>query len=227
MNKPKLASLLIVFIVSVVAIAWIHTQKSFSMWNKQTFSIETDGLSAIIGGEITTVMGAVVIDLVSAPITPGTYDIRLNAVMGGIQLFLPAYARVQVNGETFWAFMRQLETASQETGRRVIVIIDNAKYHHAKLHAAWRLEQQERFCLDFLPPYSPELNPIERVWKRTRRNCLHNVYFPRLALVTETVEKQFARWSKPNAELAALCQLLSAINYGVEYSYGHAPKRVA
>ena len=72
------------------------------MWNKQTFSIETDGLSAITGGEITTVMGALVIDLVSAPITPGTYDIRLNAVMGGIQLFLPAYARVQVNGETFW-----------------------------------------------------------------------------------------------------------------------------
>ena len=50
MNKPKLASLLIVFIVSVVAIAWIHTQKSFSMWNKQTFSIETEGLSAITGG---------------------------------------------------------------------------------------------------------------------------------------------------------------------------------
>src|SRR5438034_3701942 len=26
-----------------------------------------------------------------------------------------------------------------------------------------------RFALDFLPPYSPELNPIERVWKLTRR----------------------------------------------------------
>lgn len=111
------------------------------------------------------------------------------------------------NGETFWAFLRQLESASQEPGKRVVVIIDNAKYHHAKLHAVWRLEQQEQFCLDFLPPYSPELNPIERAWKRTRRNCLHNVYFPRLALVTETVEKQFAHWSEPNAELAHLCQL--------------------
>jgi len=111
------------------------------------------------------------------------------------------------DGATFWGYLRALELASREEGRRVIVIIDNAKYHHAKLHAVWREEQQRRFTLDFLPPYSPELNPIERVWKRTRRNCLHNVYFPKLALVTETVEEQFIQWSEPNAELAALCRL--------------------
>ena len=110
------------------------------------------------------------------------------------------------DGATFWVFLRQLESASQETGRRVIVIIDNAKYHHAKLHAEWRAEKTGRFALDFLPPYSPELNPIERVWKRTRRNCLHNVYFPKLAKVMETVEGQFAKWSEPNAELTALCR---------------------
>jgi len=111
------------------------------------------------------------------------------------------------DGATFWEFLRQLESVSQEAGRRVVVITDNAKYHHAKLHAPWREEQKGRFALDFLPPYSPELNPIERVWKRTRRNCLHNVYFPKLALVMETVENQFAKWSEPNAELASLCRL--------------------
>jgi hypothetical protein len=110
------------------------------------------------------------------------------------------------DGATFWVFLRQLESVSQETGRRVIVIIDNAKYHHAKLHAEWRTEKMGRFALDFLPPYSPELNPIERVWKRTRRNCLHNVYFPKLVKVVETVEGQFAKWSEPNAELATLCR---------------------
>jgi transposase len=96
---------------------------------------------------------------------------------------------------------------TQEAGRRVVVITDNAKYHHAKLHADWRQEHQERFALDFLPPYSPELNPIERVWKSTRRNRLHNVYFPKLTLVVEAVEEQFAKWSAPNAELASLCKL--------------------
>ena len=61
--------------------------------------------------------------------------------------------------------------------------------------------------MDFLPPYSPELNPIERVWKRTRRNRLHNVYFAKLALVVQAVEEQFAKWSVPNTELAELCHL--------------------
>ena len=111
------------------------------------------------------------------------------------------------DGATFWKFMCQLEGASREAGRRVVVIIDNAKYHHAKLHAGWREQRQGQFGLDFLPPYSPELNPIERVWKRTRRNCLHNVYFPALARVVEEVEKQFAKWSEPNAELTSLCRI--------------------
>ena len=111
------------------------------------------------------------------------------------------------DGATFWEFLRQLESASRVEGRTVMVITDNAKYHHAKLHADWRQAQQGRFVLDFLPPYSPELNPIERVWKRTRRNCLHNVYFPKLDQVVETVEQQFAKWSEPNVELASLCRI--------------------
>jgi hypothetical protein len=77
-----------------------------SMWNKQTFSIATDDLSTLTGDEFTTIMGSLVIDLVSAPITPGTYNIRLSAIMGGIQIFLPAYAKVQLNGETFWGGKR-------------------------------------------------------------------------------------------------------------------------
>ena len=50
------------------------------------------------------------------------------------------------------------------------------------------------FALDYLPPYSPELNPIERVWKRTRCNCVHNVYFPTLQALVDRVEQQFLGW---------------------------------
>jgi len=111
------------------------------------------------------------------------------------------------NGATFWPFLQQLRTLSAQSGRRVIAITDNAKYHHACLHKEWRQRQEPHFVLDYLPPYSPELNPIERVWKRTRRNCVHNVYFPTLQALIEKVERQFARWSEPNGELARLCKL--------------------
>jgi hypothetical protein len=41
-------------------------------------------------------------------------------------------------GATFWPFLQRLRSVSAESGRTVMVITDNAKYHHAKLHAVWR-----------------------------------------------------------------------------------------
>ena len=79
------------------------------------------------------------------------------------------------NGESFWEFLKMFREASTVSGRRVLAISDNAQYHRSKLHLSWRDQQAPQFRLDFLPPYSPELNPIERVWKLTRRLCLHNV----------------------------------------------------
>jgi len=109
------------------------------------------------------------------------------------------------NAVTCWQFLKDLRAASTRTARRVVVIADNAKYHHARLHRDWRQEGAERFALDFLPPYSPELNPAERVWKLTRRRCLHNRYFPKLDDVTLAVETEFVNWSKPNNTLRRLC----------------------
>lgn len=108
---------------------------------------------------------------------------------------------------TCWQFLKDLRAASTRTARRVVVITDNAKYHHARLHGDWRQEATERFALDFLPPYSPELNPTERVWKLTRRLCLHNRYFPTLDEVTLAVESEFANWTKSNNTLRRLCAI--------------------
>ena len=111
------------------------------------------------------------------------------------------------NGETFWQFLRHLQAASVELGRRAVMISDNAQYHRSNLHLSWRQLQEPQFVLDFLPPYSPELNPIERVWKLTRRLCLHNRYFGFLETVAESVEFQFAKWASPNEALRRLCAI--------------------
>jgi transposase len=111
------------------------------------------------------------------------------------------------DARTCWAFLRHLRRTSTRAGRRVVVIIDNARYHHATLHAAWRLAQQPNFTLLFLPPYSPQLNPIERVWKLLRRLWLHNRYFPTLTELTLIVKAQFKVWSRPNPVLRRLCSI--------------------
>jgi transposase len=108
---------------------------------------------------------------------------------------------------TYFAFLKKLKSKSCRSGRRVILLVDNAKYHHALLHKDWREENDEIFHCEFLPPYSPDLNPIERVWKLTRRKSVHNRYFEKLLEVCAAVEGRFITWEKPNDELRKLCKI--------------------
>jgi len=92
------------------------------------------------------------------------------------------------DGQTFFDFLQQLHAKSRSHKRRVEVISDNARYHYAKLHAEWREQYRDRVALNYLPPYSPDLNPIERVWKLVRRLRLHDQYFAKLDEVIAAVE---------------------------------------
>ena len=112
------------------------------------------------------------------------------------------------NGETFFTFLKKLRKASCQSGNKVIVISDNARYHHAKLHKPYRDHCAGRFVLDFLPPYSPDLNPIERVWKLTRRYCTHNVYFSTLESIAGAVESKFDEWVSGSNTLKRLCAII-------------------
>lgn len=111
------------------------------------------------------------------------------------------------NAMTFHRFLKRLRQASSRSGRRVVLIADNARYHHAKLHADWRNNQAPHFVLDFLPPYSPDLNPIERLWKLARKLCLHNRYFPTLGDVVQSVESRFAEWASGSEVVRKLCAI--------------------
>ncbi len=111
------------------------------------------------------------------------------------------------NGETFWSFLKKLRKASCHSGKKVVVISDNARYHHARLHKKYRENCACRFVLDFLPPYSPDLNPIERVWKLTRRRSTHNVYFSTLGSIADAVENQFSEWTHGSNILKKLCAI--------------------
>jgi transposase len=111
------------------------------------------------------------------------------------------------NAETFFTFLKKLRRVACCTGRQVVLILDNVRYHHACLHRKWRDKHGKRFALEFMPPYSPELNPIERVWKLTRRMATHNQYFPTLELIGHSVETVFDQWQRGSVTLKRLCAL--------------------
>jgi transposase len=72
-----------------------------------------------------------------------------------------------------------------------------------------RSRYARRLRLLFLPPYSPQLSLIERVWKLTRRLATHNRYFATLPEVLQAVDAWFDRWLRPNRVLRRLCCIKS------------------
>lgn len=111
------------------------------------------------------------------------------------------------NAQTFLEFLEYL--AERTYRKRVIhIILDNSRYHHAKLLEPWIKKHRYDIVFDFLPPYSPELNPIERVWKLTRRLCIHNRYFPKLENLVDAVTGQLTKWESPNLVLKRLCAII-------------------
>jgi len=110
------------------------------------------------------------------------------------------------NAVTFLDFLKNL-VMFRIPSKIIHLILDNSRYHHAKLLEPWLNEHKEEIVLDFLPPYSPQLNPIERVWKQTRQKATHNRYFPALSDLVQAVQMQFSRWSLPNVALTQLCSI--------------------
>jgi len=111
------------------------------------------------------------------------------------------------NAESFQVFL-QLLLRHARPGRKMMVIADNARWHHAALLKPWLFRYRHRLHLDFLPSYSPDFNPIERVWKLTRRLCTHNKYFPALEDLIAAVSERFNMWQKPNPVLHQLCAII-------------------
>ena len=54
------------------------------------------------------------------------------------------------------------------------MVLDNFKIHDSKQVRAWLEEHGTRFRLNFLPPYCPDDNRIERVWEDLHANVTRN-----------------------------------------------------
>lgn len=56
------------------------------------------------------------------------------------------------------------------------MVVDNVRYHHAKRLKPILEKYQNKLELVYLPPYSLDLNPIERIWWYIRKKISHNRY---------------------------------------------------
>jgi len=107
------------------------------------------------------------------------------------------------NAETFLLFLNKIVIAKKRD-KKIILALDKARYHHATMIQPWLNKNNKKIQLLFLPPYSPDLNNIERVWKMTGRICTHNKYFATINELLNVVKQQMKIWSKPNQTLRNL-----------------------
>lgn len=68
-----------------------------------------------------------------------------------------------------------LRNISATALKPVTIVLDNARYQRCKL--VTDLADKLEIELLFLPPYSPNLNLIERLWKFTKKECLNSKYY--------------------------------------------------
>lgn len=99
--------------------------------------------------------------------TPVTYTV------GGTRHKLSMIATVTNQGKTRWMIIDEafnadkliefLEALIKDADKKVFLILDNLRVHHSKPVKAWVAEREDKIELFYLPSYSPELNPEERL----------------------------------------------------------------
>lgn len=96
-------------------------------------------------------------------------------------------------------------------GKKYALVMDNAPWHKKtkRLICDEALPEYADILKDVvfikLPPYSPDLNPIEQVWRITRRENTHNIFFASISILELTIDQAFNSWAAPNDQLRTLC----------------------
>ena len=78
------------------------------------------------------------------------------------------------------------ELSKEYPDKDIVMILDQAGWHKAK-----DLKVTQNITLMFLPPYSPELNPVEKLWQWLRKEVTHNNLFKTLKTLMDALENEF------------------------------------
>ncbi len=146
---------------------------------------------------------------------------RLN-IQGALNLETFQFTFVEgekINAETTRQMLEKIERASPAQ-TAIHVILDNARYHHARILQPWLESPQRRVKLHFLPSYAPHLNAIERLWGIMHKWVTHNRHYPSLDAFTAAIFEFFRKtlpenWTKFRDTVTDNFRIISTENYKV------------
>ena len=86
--------------------------------------------------------------------------------------------------------------------RKIVVVLDNARYNYAIVTRAFA--EENNILLLFLPPYAPNLNLIERLWKFTKKHLVNNTYHENFTQFVNVTDSFFNNLGDYHQELSSL-----------------------
>jgi transposase len=105
------------------------------------------------------------------------------------------------NSESYQAFLAMIMA---QTPAHLFLIHDGAKYHTSQATKQFLDAHRARITVEPLPSYSPDYNPIEYLWKKTKQRATHNQYFKEFAALTVSVDKALAFFATHADEVLGL-----------------------
>jgi transposase len=106
----------------------------------------------------------------------------------------------QLNGEVLIGYFEWLLTTVYPT-QTVVLVMDNASWHHSTAVQAALSVFEQRVMVLWLPPYSPDLNPIERFWKHLKATACANYLYRSLPDLVQHVTDVIACQNQPHHPL--------------------------
>lgn len=105
------------------------------------------------------------------------------------------------NSASYILFLREL---LEKTNKHIILIQDGARYHTSKLTKQFFKEHEHRLTVFQLPSYSPDYNPIEKLWKKIKEKGTHLHYFPTFESLKNKVNQTLMDFEQTPEEVLSL-----------------------
>ncbi|KKM70411.1 hypothetical protein LCGC14_1441030 [marine sediment metagenome] len=104
----------------------------------------------------------------------------------------------------FQHFLEGLLIRYKNSGK-ILLILDNARAHHSKVVKLFLEANNDKLVLLFLPPYSPDLNPMEWFWKFLYKQVTHNTFFDTFKKFQRALIKFIRKFKLSSIEIKTRC----------------------
>lgn len=108
------------------------------------------------------------------------------------------------DAKVFLSFLKKI--IEKYRGEKIVIVLDNARIHHAKLIQPFLQEHADQLEFLFLPPYSPQLNLIEGLWGWLKKSVIYNVFYAKVAEIRKAVQEFIIKINQnPQQVIDRLC----------------------